>query len=176
MRLIEPLTEAQKHRHASLRTTNQRDDLRRLRGLGPAKTRGPFRDRQLYSEFCNRISANRKSQDASPKATYRLDRVIGFSVQTQHQRFRGSSYQFNDNDLISLLESDPHVIDFQLNPELQRLDFTTLPDVNTRALNQALKEYGFIEVRTQDRHAQLTIKMMIAVFDIGAPLRRSSCK
>ena len=88
-----------------------------------------------------------------PKQIIDWIRVIGFSVQTQHQRFRGSSYQFNDNDLISLLESDPHVIDFQLNPELQRLDFTTLPDVNTIALNQALKEYGFIEVRTQDRHA-----------------------
>ena len=79
--------------------------------------------------------------------------VIGFSVQTQHQAFRGCGDQFNDNDLRSLLESDPHVIGFQLNPQLQRLDFTTLPDVNMSALNQALKERGFIEVTTQDRHA-----------------------
>ena len=72
-RLVEPLTEAQEHRHASLRTSNQRDDLWRLRGLGPAETRDTFRDWQLCSEFCHRISTNRMSQDASPKATHRLD-------------------------------------------------------------------------------------------------------
>ena len=60
-KLVEPLTEAQEHRHASLRATNQRDDLWRLRGLGPAETWGAFWDRQLWSEFCNRISTNPKS-------------------------------------------------------------------------------------------------------------------
>ena len=88
-----------------------------------------------------------------PKQLIDWIRTIGFSVQTQHQMFRGSSDQFNDNDLISLFESDPHVIGFQLNPRLQSLDFTTLPDVNMSALNQALKERDFIEVTTQDCHA-----------------------
>ena len=90
-----------------------------------------------------------------PKQLIDWIRVIGFSVQTQHQAFRACGDQFNDNDLRSLLESDPHVIDFQLNPQLQRLDFTTLPDVNMGALNQALKERGFIEVTTQGRHAPI---------------------
>ena len=62
-----------------------------------------------------------------PKSLIDWIRRIGFSVQTQHQIFRGCSDQFNDNDLKSLLESDPHVIGFQLNPQLQRLDFTTPP-------------------------------------------------
>ena len=88
-----------------------------------------------------------------PKSLIDWIRRIGFSVQTQHQIFRGCSDQFNDNDLKSLLESDPHVIGFQLNPQLQRLDFTTLPDLNMSALNQALKERGFIEVTTEDRYA-----------------------
>ncbi|MEC8693559.1 MAG: heavy metal translocating P-type ATPase [Pseudomonadota bacterium] len=87
-----------------------------------------------------------------PKQLIDWIRRIGFSVKTQHQMFRGCSDKFNDNDLRSLLESDPHVIGFQLNPQLQRLDFTTLPDVNMSALNQALKERGYVEVTTQDRH------------------------
>ena len=88
-----------------------------------------------------------------PKQLIDWVRAIGFSVQTQHQMFRGSGNQFNENDLIPLLESDPRVIDFQLNPQLQSLDFVTLPDVNTGALNQALKERGFIEVTTQAHDA-----------------------
>ena len=90
-----------------------------------------------------------------PKQLIDWIRRIGFSVQTQHQAFRACGDQFNDNDLRSLLESDPHVIGFQLNPQLQRLDFTTLPDVNMGALNRALKERGFIEVTTQGRHAPI---------------------
>ena len=90
-----------------------------------------------------------------PKQLIDWIRRIGFSVQTQHQAFGACGDRFNDNDLRSLLESDPHVVGFQLNPQLQRLDFTTLPDVNMGALNRALKERGFIEVTTQGRHAPI---------------------
>ena len=88
-----------------------------------------------------------------PKQIIDWIRGIGFSVRTQHQMFRGCGDQFNENDLIPLLETDPHVIHFQFNPQLQSLDFTTLPDVNMSALNRALKERGFIEVTTQDHYA-----------------------
>ncbi len=88
-----------------------------------------------------------------PKQIVDWIRGIGFSVQTQHQIFKGCGDQFNENDLIPLLEPNPHVIHFKFNPQLQTLDFTTLPDVNTSALNQALKERGFIEVTTQDHYA-----------------------
>ncbi|MEC8695233.1 MAG: heavy metal translocating P-type ATPase [Pseudomonadota bacterium] len=88
-----------------------------------------------------------------PKQIIDWIRTIGFSVQTQHQMFRGFGDQFNENDLIPLLETDPHVIQFQVNPQLKSLDFTTLPDVNTSALNQALKERGFIDVTTKNHNA-----------------------
>ena len=88
-----------------------------------------------------------------PKQIIDWIRGIGFSVRTQHHMFRGCGDQFNENDLIPLLETDSHVIHFQFNPQLQSLDFTTLPDVNMSALNRALKERGFIEVTTQDHYA-----------------------
>ncbi|MGB0359718.1 MAG: heavy metal translocating P-type ATPase, partial [Litorivicinaceae bacterium] len=86
-----------------------------------------------------------------PKQLIDWIRTFGFSVQTAHHLFRASEYPFDKQALQTLLENDPQVIGFQLNPELKSIDFTTLPDANTRELKEALETLGLSEVTTHDQ-------------------------
>jgi Cu+-exporting ATPase len=90
-----------------------------------------------------------------PKQLIDWVRTFGFSVQTAHHLFRASENQFDHQALQRLLENDPQVIGFQLNPELKSIDFTTLPDANTRELKEALETLGLSEVTTHDQDAPI---------------------
>lgn len=83
-----------------------------------------------------------------PKQLIDWVRTFGFSVQTAHHVFKATDTQFDEKVLQSLLETDPAVIVFQLNRELKSIDFTTLPDANTRELRDALETRGLREVTT----------------------------
>ncbi|MEK9801582.1 MAG: cation transporter, partial [Alphaproteobacteria bacterium] len=90
-----------------------------------------------------------------PKQLIDWVRTFGFSVQTAHHLFRASENQFDHQALERLLENDPQVVAFQLNPELKSIDFTTLPDANTRELKEALETLGLSEVTTHDQDAPI---------------------
>ncbi|NCV52397.1 MAG: heavy metal translocating P-type ATPase, partial [Gammaproteobacteria bacterium] len=90
-----------------------------------------------------------------PKQLIDWVRTFGFSVQTAHHLFRASENQFDHQALQRLLENDPQVVAFQLNPELKSIDFTTLPDANTRELKEALETLGLSEVTTHDQDAPI---------------------
>jgi len=81
-----------------------------------------------------------------PKQLIDWVRTFGFSVQTAHHVFKATDNQFDQKALQSLLETDPQVIAFQLNRGLKSIDFTTLPDANTRELKEALETCGLREV------------------------------
>ncbi len=90
-----------------------------------------------------------------PKQLIDWVRTFGFSVQTAHHLFRASESQFDEQAIQRLLESDPLVVAFQLNRELKSIDFTALPDANTRELKEALEKRGLNEVTTHDQDAPI---------------------
>ena len=67
-----------------------------------------------------------------PKQLIDWVRTFGFSVQTSNQVFKTSDAQLDEKALQNLLANNPNVVAFQLNRELKSIDFTTLPDANTR--------------------------------------------
>ena len=90
-----------------------------------------------------------------PKQLVDWVRTFGFSVQTAHQVFRTSDAQYDEKAIQNLLENDPHLVAFQLNRELKRIDFTTLPDANTRELKEELQALGFSQVTTNDQNTPI---------------------
>jgi copper chaperone CopZ len=93
-----------------------------------------------------------------PKQLIDWIRTFGFSVQTANHVFRATEPQFDEQALQRLLESDPLVVAFQLNRELKSIDFTTLPDANTRELKDALEKLGLSKVTTSDQEAPMDIR------------------
>jgi Cu+-exporting ATPase len=90
-----------------------------------------------------------------PKQLIDWVRTFGFSVQTWHQVFKTSDAQLDEKALQNLLANDPNVVAFQLNRELKSIDFTTLPDANTRELREALEALGLSQVTTSDQGAPI---------------------
>ncbi|MEL0098897.1 MAG: hypothetical protein VW907_05030, partial [Opitutae bacterium] len=90
-----------------------------------------------------------------PKQLIDWVRTFGFSVQTSHQVFRTSAAQLDEKALQNLLANNPIVVAFQLNRELKSIDFTTLPDANTRELREALEALGLSKVTTSDQGAPI---------------------
>lgn len=80
-----------------------------------------------------------------PKQLIDSVRSFGFSVQTEEHRFTVSEKQVDQQALISIFDSDQNIVAYQLNPDLQTVIYTALPDADHKSLDQALLALGLVQ-------------------------------
>ena len=97
-------------------------------------------------------STSRPNQRASsPTRSYTQNnssswvRSFGFSVQTEEHRFTVSDKQLDQQALTSVFDSDQNIVAYQLNPDLQTISYTALPDADHKSLDQALLALGLVQ-------------------------------
>ena len=101
---------------------------------------------QCEVNFATESARIDSAQILHPKQIVDWVRSSGFSVQSEHQVFRTPNEQFDEKGLVTLLEEDPNVVSFKINPQLSSVDFTTLPEANIQALKKALETHGFTKI------------------------------
>ena len=80
-----------------------------------------------------------------PKQLIDWVRSFGFSVQTEEHRFTVSDKQLDQQLLTSIFDSDQNIVAYQLNPDLQTVTYTALPDADHESLDQALLALGLVQ-------------------------------
>ncbi len=80
-----------------------------------------------------------------PKQLIEWVRSFGFSVRTEEHRFTVPDKWIDQRVLTNLFDNDQTIVAYQLNPQLQTVSYTTLPDADHKPLNQTLLSLGLVQ-------------------------------
>ena len=96
--------------------------------------------------FTTELARIKSDSVIHPKQLIDWVRSFGFSVQTEEHRFTVSDKQLDQQLLTSIFDSDQNIVAYQLNPDLQTVTYTALPDADHKSLDQALLALGLLQM------------------------------